>query len=111
MPRFCMHILCKSFTSNMSTSYLVLKKPVNSSLNVIKPVHEKPYFIQELDWSLIQKNTTGGPDQSSCEKLLKRCQALEIALGRAKQQIHTCNAVIEASCATAAILELQAQKL
>ena len=36
---------------------------------------------------------------------------MEIALDHAKQQIHARNAVIKASCATAAILELQAQKL
>lgn len=52
-PRSCMHILQKSFSSNLSTLYLVSKEPVNSSLNLIKPIHEKPYFIQELDWSLI----------------------------------------------------------
>ena len=47
----------------------------------------------------------------SRERLLERCQALEIALDRAKQQIRARDAVIEASRATAAILELQAQKL
>ena len=36
---------------------------------------------------------------------------MEIALDRAKQQICAHDTVIEASCATAAILELQAQKL
>ena len=110
-PRSRMHILRKSFISNLSTSYLVSKEPVNSSLNLIKPVHEKPYFTEEPDWSLIQKPIAGGPNQSSHEELLKRCQELEIALDHAKQQIRARDAVIEASRATAAILELQAQKL
>ena len=37
-PRSRMHILCKSFASNSSTSYLVSKEPVKSSLNLIKPI-------------------------------------------------------------------------
>ena len=52
-PRSCMHILHWSFVSNSSTSYLVLKEPVKSLLNLIKPVHEDPYFIQEPDWLLV----------------------------------------------------------
>ena len=36
---------------------------------------------------------------------------MEIALDRARWQVHARDAVIKASCATAAILELQAQKL
>jgi hypothetical protein len=95
-PRSHMHILRKSFSSNLSTSYLVSKEPVNSSLNLIKPVHKNPYFIKEPDWLLTQKPVAGGPDQLSHEQLVK---------------VRACDAVIEASCATAAILELQAQKL
>ena len=110
-PRSRIRILHKSFASNSSTSYLVSKEPVNSSLNLIKPVREKPYFAQEPDWSLIRKRATGDLDQASREKLQERCQALEVALDRAKQQIRARDAVIEASRATAAILKLQAQKL
>ena len=96
-PRSRMHILHKSFTSTSSTSYLVSKEPVKSSLNLIKPVHEMPYFTQEPDWSLIQKRTTGNFDRAPREKLLERCQALEIALDQARRQIQACDAVIEAS--------------
>lgn len=105
-PRSHMYVLRKSFVLNLSTSYLVSKEPVNSSLNLIKPIHKKPYFTEEPDWSLIWKPIAGGPDQSSREEVLKRCQALEIALDHTKQQIHARDAVIEASCATVAILEL-----
>lgn len=110
-PRSHIHILHKSFASNSSTSYHVSKEPVNSSLNLIKPIHEKPYFTQEPDWSLIQKRSMDDLDQVSHERLLERCRALKIALDRAKQQIRARDTVIEASRATAAILELQAQKL
>ena len=110
-PRSRMHILRRSFASNSSTSYLVSKAPVNSSLNVVKPVHEKPHFTEEPDWSLIRKRTANNLDRAPREKLLKRCQALEIALDRARRQIRARDAVIEASRATATILELQAQKL
>ena len=110
-PRSCMEILCKSFASNSSTSYLVSKEAVNLSLNLEKPIYEDPYFTQEPDWSLIRKCTTGDLDQASGEKLLERCQALETTLNRAKQQICACDTVIEALRATAAILKLQAQKL
>jgi hypothetical protein len=87
------------------------KTPSAPSVNLIKPVHEKPYFTWEPDWSLIQKHSTDNCDQASREKLLERCQALEIALNRVRRQIRTHDAVIGASRATAAILELQAQKL
>ena len=110
-PRSRMHILRKSFASNSSTLYLVSKEPVKSLLNLIKPVHENPYFTQEPDWSLIRKRSTDDRDRVSRERLLERCQALEIALDRAKQQIRARDVVIEASRATAAILKLQAQKL
>lgn len=110
-PRSHIHILHRSFASNSSTSYLVSKEAVKSSLNLVKPVNENPYFIQEPDWSLIQKHTMSNFDWASCEKLLERCQALEIALNCAEQQIRARDAVIKASHATAAILELQAQKL
>ena len=53
----------------------------------------------------------GNLDRLTREKLLERCQALEVALDRAKQQVRARDAVIESSRATAAILELQAQKL
>jgi len=110
-PRSRMHILRRSFSSSLSTSYLVSKEPVKSSLNLVKPVHEKPYFTREPDWSLVQKHATNDLDRLPHEKLLERCQALEIALNHAKQQVRARDAVIEASRATAAILELQAQKL
>ena len=110
-PRSQIHILQKSFASNSSTSYLVSKEPVKSSLNLVKPVHEKPYFIEELDWSLIQRRRSNSLDRAPREKLLERYQALEAALNQAKQQIRTHNAVIKTSHATVAILELQAQKL
>ena len=111
-PQSRMRILRKSFASSSSTSYLVSKEPAESSLNLIRPVHEKPYFTQEPDWMLIQKrNTDDDLDRSSREKLLEKCRALEVALDHARRQIRARDAVIEASRATAAILELQAQKL
>jgi len=110
-PGSRMRILHKSFSSASSTSYLVSKEPVKSSLNLVKPVHEKPYFTQEPDWSLIQKRATGNLNRAPHEVLLERCRALEISLDRARKQIRARDAVIEASRATAAILELQAQKL
>ena len=79
-PRSRMHILHRSFASDLSTSYLVSKEPVNSSLNLIKPIHEKPYFTEEPDWSLISKPTTCHLDQLPHEELLERCRTLEIAL-------------------------------
>ena len=110
-PRSRMHLLHRSFASNSSTSYLVSKEPVKSSLNLVKSVHEKPYFTEEPDWSLLHRHMSNCPDYTSREKLLERCQALEIALDRAKRQIRAREAVIEASRATAVLLELQAQKL
>lgn len=110
-PKSRMHILHKSFASDSSTSYLVSKEPVKSSLNLIKPVHKKPYCTQEPDWLLIRRRTADDLDRTPCEKLLERCQALETALNRAKQQIRARDAVIEASRTTAAILELHTQKL
>lgn len=103
--------LHQSFALDPSTSYLISKEPVSSSLNIIKPIHEKPYLTKEPDWSLIQKPMTGNPNQQSHEKLLEWCQALEIALDRAKKQIPTCDVVIKASHATVVIIELHAQKL
>ena len=110
-PCSCMHILHKSFASNSTTSYLVSSEPINSSLDLIKPVHEKPYFTEEPDWSLIQRPMMGDLNQLPREKLLERCLALEVSLNRAKCQICARDTVIEASRATAAILELHAQKL
>lgn len=80
-------------------------------MNLVKPVYERPYFIEEPDWSLIQQHGTDNLDQVPRKKLLDRCRALEMALARAKQQVRARDAVIEASRATSAILELQAQKL
>ena len=110
-PRSRMHILHKSFASNSTTSYLVSREPINSSLDLIKPVHEKPYFTEEPDWSLIQRPMMGDLNQLPREKLLERCLALEVSLDRTKRQIRARDAVVEASRATAAILELHAQKL
>ena len=53
----------------------------------------------------------GDLNQLPHEKLLEWCLALEVSLDWAKHQIRACDVVIEASRATAAILELHAQKL